>query len=54
MAKAEKKYGPKYKFGTRVPRTIQEAFTLDKENKDDSWRQAFDKEIQKIKFPCIF
>ena len=35
----------KYKFGVRIPRTIQEAYVLDKENGNNLWREAIQKEV---------
>ncbi len=35
----------KYKFGVRIPRSIQEAYTLDKENGNTLWRDAIQKEV---------
>ena len=54
MAMAKKRAGPKYKFGIKVPRTIKEALTLDKENGDTLWKQALDKEMNKIRDFKVF
>ena len=45
---AKQNKGPKYKFGTRVPRNIKEALALDKEAGNDLWKQAIKKEMDKI------
>lgn len=38
----------KYQFGVRVPRTVEEAYRLDKENGNTLWRDAIRKEIQQL------
>ena len=43
MATKRKKRGPKFKFGHKVPKTIQECYELDKENRNDDWVKAIDK-----------
>ena len=46
---------PKYKFGERVPRTIEEAYQIDKENGNSGWADAIAKEITclKDKYNCF-
>ena len=48
MSIAKKRTRPVYKFGFRVPRDIHEALTLDKENKNDLWKEVIKKELTKI------
>ena len=36
----KQKQGPIYKFGVRVPRNIKEALLLDKQNKNELWKEA--------------
>ncbi len=36
----------KYKFGVQIPRSIQEAYTLDKQNGNNLWRDAIQKEVK--------
>ena len=38
-----------HKFGFEVPRTIKDAYRLDKENGNDRWHQAMGKETSKIR-----
>jgi len=38
-----------YKFGIRVPRTIEEALKLDEENGNDLWRKAIQREMEKVR-----
>ena len=45
---AKQKHGPIYKFGVRVPRNIKEALLLDKQNKNELWKEAIKKEMSKI------
>ena len=45
---ARKKTGPQYKFGVIVPRDISEVLALDKENKNDLWKEAIKMEMTKI------
>ena len=35
-----------HKFGVRIPKTVQEAIALDKENGDQQWQQAIAKEMK--------
>ena len=44
----KKRNGPVYKFGFKVHQDIREALTLDKENKNELWREAIKKELTKI------
>ena len=39
---------PVIKFGVRVPKTVQEALALDKENGDNLWKEAIDQELGQI------
>ena len=48
MAMSMKKRGPLYKFGVRVPRNVNEALILDKENGNTLWKDAIKKEMTKI------
>ena len=54
-AKMNKKRGPKYKFGQRVPRTLQEAYEIDEETNSTGWAEAIKKEIHLLKdeFNCF-
>ena len=38
-----------HKFGIKVPKTVEEALTLDKENGNDLWRKAIQKEMSAVK-----
>ena len=42
----KRKVGIKYQFGIRVPRTIKEAYELDKLNNDTAWADAIEKEVR--------
>ena len=44
LAKA-KRSGTKYHFGIRVPKSLKEAYELDKVNKDSAWADAIQKEV---------
>ena len=37
-----------HKFGFRVPKTVEEALLIDKENGDDRWAKAIRKEMDKV------
>ena len=37
-----------YKYGHRVPKTVKEAFELDKINGNDRWRRAIEKEMSNV------
>ena len=37
-----------YKFGVRVPRNVKEALRLDKENKNNLWQEAMDRETGQL------
>ena len=34
------------KDGIKVPKTVEEAYYLDKQNRDDHWEQAINKELK--------
>ncbi len=38
-----------YKFGIKIPNTVEEALELDKENRDTLWYDAIQKEMQNVK-----
>ena len=38
-----------HKYGVEIPRTINEAYAIDKKNGDTSWRNAIDKEMGNLK-----
>ena len=38
-----------HKFGIKVPKTVEEALTLDKENGNDLWWKAIQKEMSAVK-----
>ena len=50
-----KRMGPKYKFGQKVPRTLKEAYEIDKETNSNGWAEAIKKEINSLKddFKCF-
>ena len=54
-ASKRKKQAPKYKFGQKVPKTIQECYALDKENNSTEWAQAIEKEVKLLRddFKCF-
>ena len=37
------------KFGIKVPNTVEEALSLDTDNRNDLWRKAIDKELDKVR-----
>ena len=39
---------PRYQFGEQVPRTIQEAYEIDKINHTNGWKNAIQKEITQL------
>ena len=43
-------FGPRYKFGVRVPRNREEALILDKINGNHLWEEAIEKEINQLLF----
>jgi hypothetical protein len=45
---AKKRNGPVYKFGVRVPRNLKEAILIDQQSKDNAWKEAIKKEMDKI------
>ena len=45
MASKRKKCGIKYKFGVRIPRTLKEAYELDKLNGNTYWEDAIKREV---------
>ena len=38
----------KYMFGIKIPRTIHEAYTFDKENKNKKWTEAIKTEVNQM------
>jgi hypothetical protein len=40
--------GPRYQFGTQVPRNVKEALELDKRNGNNKWRDAMQEEIDSL------
>jgi hypothetical protein len=38
-----------HKFGIAIPRTVEEAYKLDKENGNDYWQRAIDKEMTNVR-----
>ena len=50
MNRKKKKFSmkPVYQYGIRVPRTVQEAVQLDKENGNTAWEEAIKKEISAL------
>ena len=46
---SKKNYAPKYQFGFRVPRTVKEAYALDKLAGNDKWAKAIEKEVNLLK-----
>ena len=49
ISKIKSKYWQRtHKFGIRMPKTVQEAYDLDKENKNTVWRDAIRQEMKKI------
>ena len=43
-----KNFGPKYKFGIRVPRTVKEALEIDHAEGNTMWKEAIDKEVGQL------
>ena len=37
-----------HKFGFKVPKTVEQALLIDKENGDNKWAAAIKKEIDKV------
>ena len=54
-ASKRKKWAPKYKFGQKVPKTISECYEIDKENGNNEWAQAIEKEVKLLRddFQCF-
>ena len=52
---SKRKRGPKYKFGEQVPKSIEEAYKLDKENGTTGWADAIQLEIDLLmnKYQCF-
>ena len=52
---SKKRRGPKYKFGEQVPKSIEEAYRLDKENGTTGWTDAIQLEIDLLmnKYQCF-
>ena len=46
--KTSRAFGPKYKFGVEVPRSIKHALEIDKRNGNDLWREAIQKELKQL------
>ena len=46
--KTTKSFGPKYKFGIQVPRSVKHALELDKRNGNDLWKEAILKELKQL------
>ena len=46
--KTTRSFGPKYKFGVQVPRSVKHALELDKANGDHAWEEAINKELGQI------
>ncbi len=40
---------PSHKYGIRVPRTVQEAFDIDRENGDSRWAESIQKEMNNVR-----
>ena len=38
-----------HKYGIRMPKTIEEAYTIDRENNNAHWTEAIREEMEKIK-----
>ena len=55
LTSKRKKTAPKFKFGQKVPRTIQECYNIDKENGNDDWMKAVYNEVTLLrdKFTCF-
>ena len=45
----QRKAGPKYQFGIRVPRHYKEAILLDKQNGNTFWQDTIKKELDQIR-----
>jgi hypothetical protein len=54
-ASKRKKTSPKYKFGQKVPKTIAECYEIDKENGNNEWAQAIEREVKLLRddFQCF-
>jgi hypothetical protein len=49
VAKLQKKYWrTEYKFGIRIPKTVDEALRIDKETGTNHWEKAIKKEMEKV------
>ena len=50
IAKVKSKYWQQtHKYGIRIPKTVQEALAIDKENGNTLWRDAICKEMQNVR-----
>jgi hypothetical protein len=38
-----------HKYGIRVPKSVEEAYDIDKENGDDRWAKSIQKEMNNVK-----
>jgi hypothetical protein len=48
LSKLRKGDGKRYKFGIKIPTTIQEALAFDKENGNTLWQDAIKKEVEAL------
>jgi hypothetical protein len=42
-----------HKYGIRVPKSVAEAYEINKENGDDRWAQSIQKEMNAVRFPYL-
>ena len=54
-AHKRQKKGPQYKFGERVPRSIKEAYEIDRQTGTTGWTDAINLEVTSLKdkFSCF-
>jgi hypothetical protein len=48
LAAVNKRYWKSYKFGIRIPHSVEEALQIDKENGDTRWADAMNKEMTNV------
>ena len=48
VLKTSKSFGPKYKFGIEVPRSVKHALELDAKNGNTLWRDAILTELKQL------
>lgn len=50
ISKVKSKYWQRtHKYGIKIPKNVEQAYKIDKENNNDYWRKAIEKEMKKIR-----